>query len=145
MRAAQLCHQPKSIYNARHAVIFGKPQSRKIAAPSRQVMQTGKPSQQTRLGLGENIMSISAGARLDRFEVLSLLGVGGMGEVYLAQDTRLRRKVALKILPSQFTTNADRLRRFEQEAYAASSLNHPNIVTIFEIGNVNGAHFMAHE
>ncbi|MGH9833845.1 MAG: protein kinase domain-containing protein, partial [Blastocatellia bacterium] len=68
-----------------------------------------------------------------------------MGEVYLAQDTRLRRKVALKILPSQFTTNAERLRRFEQEAYAASSLNHPNLLTIFEIGNVNGTHFMAHE
>src|SRR5215468_3221755 len=90
-------------------------------------------------------MSIGVGARFDRFEVLSLLGVGGMGEVYLAQDTRLRRKIALKILPSQFTTNADRLRRFEQEAYAASSLNHPNLVTIFEIGNVDGTHFMAHE
>jgi tetratricopeptide (TPR) repeat protein len=90
-------------------------------------------------------MSIDVGARFDRFEVLSLLGVGGMGEVYLAQDTRLLRKVALKILPSQFTTNADRLRRFEQEAYAASSLNHPNLVTIFEIGKVDGTHFMAHE
>src|SRR5215510_12081518 len=90
-------------------------------------------------------MSIGVGARFDRFEVLSLLGVGGMGEVYLAQDTRLRRKVALKILPSQFTASADRLRRFEQEAYAASSLNHPNLVTIFEIGNVDSTHFMAHE
>jgi tetratricopeptide (TPR) repeat protein len=90
-------------------------------------------------------MSVSVGTRFDRFEVLSLLGVGGMGEVYLAQDTRLRRKVALKILPSQFTSNAERLRRFEQEAYAASSLNHPNLVTIFEIGNVDGTHFMAHE
>jgi tetratricopeptide (TPR) repeat protein len=90
-------------------------------------------------------MSIAVGTRFDRFEVLSLLGVGGMGEVYLAQDTKLRRKVALKILPSQFTANSDRLRRFEQEAYAASSLNHPNLVTIFEIGNVNDTHFMAHE
>src|SRR5262245_1161825 len=108
-------------------------------------MQTSKPSQQTWLGLGENIMSVNVGARFDRFEVLSLLGVGGMGEVYLAQDTRLPRKVALKILPSQFTTNAERLRRFEQEAYAASSLNHPNLVTSFEIGNVDGVHFMAHE
>src|SRR5262245_15001276 len=108
-------------------------------------MRTGKPGQPTGSSLGEIIMSISAGTRFDRFEVLSLLGVGGMGEVYLAQDTKLRRKVALKILPSQFTTNSDRLRRFEQEAYAASSLNHPNLVTIFEIGNVNGTHFMAHE
>ena len=90
-------------------------------------------------------MSIGVGARFDRFEVLSLLGHGGMGEVYLAQNTRLRRKVALKILPSQFTTNAERLRRFEQEAYAASSLNHPNLVTIFEIGKVDGMRFMAHE
>jgi serine/threonine protein kinase len=107
-------------------------------------MRTGKPGQPTGSSLGEIIMSIGVGARFDRFEVLSLLGVGGMGEVYLAQDTRLRRKVALKILPSQFTTNADRLRRFEQEAYAASSLNHPNLVTIFEIGNVDGMRFIAH-
>src|SRR5262245_21311056 len=145
MRVGLLCHRPKSLYNARHTATFVQPQSRKIAAPSRQVMKTGKPGQQTGLGLGENIMSIGVGARFDRFEVHSLLGVGGMGEVYLAQDTRLRRKVALKILPSQFTTNADRLRRFEQEAYAASSINHPNLVTIFEIGNVDGVHFMAHE
>jgi Tol biopolymer transport system component len=68
-----------------------------------------------------------------------------MGEVYLAEDTRLRRKVALKLLPAEFTRDAGRVRRFEQEARAASALNHPNIITIFEIGAENGAHFIATE
>src|SRR5438876_7776966 len=90
-------------------------------------------------------MSIAPGARFDRYEILSLLGKGGMGEVYLAQDTRLRRKIALKLLPAQFTTDPDRVRRFEQEAYAASALNHPNIITIHEIGEVNGTHYIATE
>src|SRR5262245_22960484 len=68
--------------------------------------------------------------RIGHYEVLSLLGAGGMGEVYLAQDSRLGRRVALKLLPAAFTSNADRVRRFEQEARAASALNHPNIITI---------------
>src|SRR5262245_631726 len=68
-----------------------------------------------------------------------------MGEVYLAEDTRLRRKVALKLLPEAFTRNVARVRRFEQEARAASALNHPNIITIFEIGEAGGAHYIATE
>jgi serine/threonine protein kinase/dipeptidyl aminopeptidase/acylaminoacyl peptidase len=79
------------------------------------------------------------------FRVLSLIGVGGMGEVYLAEDTRLRRKVALKILPKEATQDQERVRRFEQEARAASALNHPNIVTIYEVGQIDGRHFIAAE
>jgi serine/threonine protein kinase/tetratricopeptide (TPR) repeat protein len=82
---------------------------------------------------------------LGHFRILSLLGKGGMGEVWLAEDLRLRRKVALKLLPSYFTKDADRLRRFEQEACAASALNHPNILTIHEIGETDGTPFIAAE
>ncbi|MEK7831682.1 MAG: protein kinase, partial [Acidobacteriota bacterium] len=80
-------------------------------------------------------MPIAEGTRLDRYQILSTIGAGGMGEVYLAQDTRLGRKVAIKLLPSQFAQDKERLRRFEQEAFAASALNHPNIITIYEVGH----------
>src|SRR5881392_2758107 len=79
-------------------------------------------------------MTVAPGTRLDRYEIISPLGAGGMGEVYLALDTRLDRRVALKLLPAEFTQDADRVRRFMQEAKAASALNHPNILTIYEIG-----------
>src|SRR5438876_5466110 len=85
------------------------------------------------------------GKELGHYHVLSLLGSGGMGEVYLAEDTRLKRKVALKLLPEELTANQDRLRRFEQEAQAASALNHPNIITIYEIGQVDGLNFIVTE
>jgi eukaryotic-like serine/threonine-protein kinase len=90
-------------------------------------------------------MPVVVGARLEHYEILSPLGAGGMGEVYLAADTRLGRKVALKLLPEELTRHAERVRRFEQEARAASSLNHPNILTIFEIGDAVGAHYIATE
>jgi serine/threonine-protein kinase len=85
------------------------------------------------------------GRKLGRYRILSLLGAGGMGEVYLAEDDALGRKVALKLLPAEFTRDQDRLRRFKQEARAASSLNHPNIVTIYEIGETDEIHFIATE
>jgi serine/threonine protein kinase len=90
-------------------------------------------------------MSIASGTRLGRYEINSPLGAGGMGEVYLAEDTHLRRPAALKILPARFTESEDRLRRFEREASAASALNHPNIITIHEIGQEENVHFMAME
>ncbi len=90
-------------------------------------------------------MGIATGTTLGRYEVRSLLGAGGMGEVYLAQDTQLRRPVALKLLPAQFTQDEDRLHRFEQEAYAASALNHPNILTIYEVGHIDATRFIAME
>ena len=71
-------------------------------------------------------MTLIAGAKLGRFEIRSKLGEGGMGEVYLAEDVELRRRVALKILPAEVAANQDRMRRFKQEAQAAAALNHPN-------------------
>jgi eukaryotic-like serine/threonine-protein kinase len=90
-------------------------------------------------------MTIAAGTHLGRYEIRSKIGAGGMGEVYLAEDTRLHRKVALKILPTELAANKDRMRRFEQEAQAAAALNHPNIAHIYEIGEGGGVNFMAME
>src|SRR5215211_9008036 len=90
-------------------------------------------------------MTIASGSRLGRYEIRSQLGVGGMGEVYLAQDLNLKRAVALKLLPAEYTEDEGRLRRFEREACAASGLNHPNILTIHEIGAEGEAHFIATE
>jgi serine/threonine protein kinase/Tol biopolymer transport system component len=86
-----------------------------------------------------------AGQQISSYNILSLLGRGGMGEVYLAQDTRLGRKVALKLLTASSTKDEGRLRRFQQEARAASALNHPNILTIYEIGQVDNQRFIATE
>jgi serine/threonine-protein kinase len=90
-------------------------------------------------------VTISAGARLGPYEILSALGAGGMGEVYRARDTRLHREVAVKVLPESFSQDADRLRRFEQEARAASALNHPNILTIHDFGSEGGAPYVVTE
>src|SRR4030095_11545145 len=90
-------------------------------------------------------MAVAAGTRFGRYEIRSLLGAGGMGEVYLAHDSQLRRSVAIKLLPSEFTQNKERLHRFEHEAYAASALNHPNILTIYEIGTEQDLHYIATE
>ena len=85
------------------------------------------------------------GRTLGHYRVVSLLGSGGMGEVYLAEDTRLNRRVALKLLPAEFTADRERLRRFEQEARAASSLNHPNILTVYEFGEHGGSPYIVSE
>jgi len=79
-------------------------------------------------------MPLAAGTKLDHYEVISMLGMGGMGEVYRARDTRLRREVAIKVLPAQFSIDPDRLRRFEEEACTAAGLNHPNILAVHDVG-----------
>ncbi|HJR05918.1 MAG TPA: protein kinase [Pyrinomonadaceae bacterium] len=90
-------------------------------------------------------MPLDAGITLGRYEICSLLGAGGMAEVYLASDTRLERKVALKILPAALAGDDQRMNRFVLEAKAASALNHPNIITIYEIGEHDNTHFIATE
>lgn len=95
------------------------------------------------LGLHED--GLKPGQQIGNYKIVRQLGSGGMGEVYLADDPRLNRKIALKVLPPHFTINPYRVHRFEREARAASALNHPNIVTIFEIGRSDNAHFIATE
>src|SRR5271168_2656833 len=79
-------------------------------------------------------MSLPSGTKLGPYEIQSLIGAGGMGEVYRARDTRLQRDVAIKILPSSLAPDQDRLRRFELEARAVAALNHPNLLTVFDVG-----------
>lgn len=86
-------------------------------------------------------MPLSPGSRLGSYEVLALIGAGGMGEVYRARDPRLNREVAIKVLPAERVSDVDRRRRFVQEAHAASALNHPHIITIHEIESANGIDF----
>jgi eukaryotic-like serine/threonine-protein kinase len=113
---------------------------------------TGKPPNDIAAGYlarqddySASVSSLAPNARLDRYEIRSLLGKGGMGEVYLAKDTSLHRLVALKLLPAAAAANEDRMRRFVQEARAAAGLTHPHIAQIFEIGEHDGAHFIAME
>ncbi|MCA1637458.1 MAG: serine/threonine protein kinase [Acidobacteria bacterium] len=88
---------------------------------------------------------ISAGDKLGRYLIRSAIGKGGMGEVFLAEDTELERLVALKVLPGDLANDRERMRRFVQEAKSASALNHPNIITIHEIGKTDDTHFIATE
>jgi TolB-like protein/Tfp pilus assembly protein PilF len=88
---------------------------------------------------------VAVGGEIGHYKIVAQLGAGGMGEVYLAEDTRLRRKVALKVIGRKFNVDERGLRRFEQEAQAASALNHPNIVTVYEFGQVDGLRFIASE
>ncbi len=90
-------------------------------------------------------MTLVAGSRLGPYEILGQIGAGGMGEVYRARDPRLGRDVAIKVLPASFSADADRLRRFEQEAKAAGLLNHPNITIVYDIGASDGAPYVVQE
>src|ERR1051326_3511645 len=95
--------------------------------------------------LAAEMFTDRVGQTIGPYEVLSELGSGAMGIVYLAQDVRLGRKIALKFLPSHFTNDKDRLRRFQQEARAASALNHPNILTVYEVEQRDELHYIATE
>src|SRR5213594_3196545 len=90
-------------------------------------------------------MTIIAGTKLGRYEIISQLGAGGMGEVYRARDEKLNRDVAIKVLPATLSQDADRLRRFEQEAQAAGALNHPNILSVYDVGTHDGAPYVVSE
>ena len=90
-------------------------------------------------------MALNSGTKLGPYDIESLLGAGGMGEVYRARDARLNRTVAIKVLPKAFSADADRLQRFTQEARAAAALNHPNILSIFDIGEADGAPYIVSE
>jgi Tol biopolymer transport system component len=90
-------------------------------------------------------MNLASGTKLGPYEVVSLLGAGGMGEVYRARDSRLRREVAIKVLPQALSLDADRMRRFEQEALATAALNHPNILAVFDIGTSDGSPYVVSE
>lgn len=111
-----------------------------VSSAISQLLRT--PSSALVLGIKQ---MLRANAKISRYRILSKIASGGMGEVYLASDTRLNRKVALKILPAEVVNSRDRLQRFEQEAQAASALNHPNIITIYEIGAEDDTHFIATE
>ncbi len=107
-----------------------------IDAPAFEVAASLVASDQPELETGQSV---------GHYKILDLLGRGGMGEVYLAEDETLGRKIALKLLPADFTIDETRVRRFRQEARAASALNHPNIITIHEISEFEGRHFIATE
>src|SRR5690348_16273829 len=90
-------------------------------------------------------MPLSGGTRLGPYEIVALVGAGGMGEVYRARDTRLGRDVAVKVLPAALSQDGDRVRRFEQEARAAGMLNHPNILAIYDVGTHEGSFYVVSE
>src|SRR5215469_4938334 len=90
-------------------------------------------------------MAITSGTRIGPYKIESSLGAGGMGEVYRAEDTRLSRTVALKILPATFSNDQDRLHRFQYEARILSTLNHPNVLAIYDVGDQDGIRYLVSE
>lgn len=124
-----------------------------LAVHEQRATHTAKPPEDIAAGLyqaqldggADDSNALAPNTRLDHYEIRSLLGKGGMGKVYLAEDMRLHRQVALKILPAALAAQQDRMRRFEQEAQIAGALSHPHIAQIFEIGESDGMHFIAME
>jgi serine/threonine protein kinase len=90
-------------------------------------------------------MTIATGTKLGRYEIRSQLGAGGMGEVYLARDPKINRDVAIKVLPTAFSSDSDRLRRFELEVEAAGKLNHPNILAVYDVETYDGVPYVVYE
>ena len=103
------------------------------------------PENLARAGIIAQRMPLTDGTKLGPYELRSLIGAGGMGEVYRAHDSRLNRTVAIKVLPSSFSADRDRLQRFAQEARAAAALNHPNILSIYDIGEEKGSPYVVSE
>src|SRR5438067_3695103 len=123
--------------------------SNRITAPvSSPLTSVGRILDYVRCGKGSLklvVIMLPPGTRLGRYEIRAHIGTGGMGEIYLAQDVELERILALKILPAEFASDPGRMRRFIQEARAASGLNHPNILTIYEINHEGTTPFIATE
>src|SRR5439155_16020763 len=90
-------------------------------------------------------MALNAGAKLGQYEIVGLIGAGGMGEVYRARDSKLKRDVAIKILPEEFSRDHDRVSRFQREAEVLASLNHTNIASIYDLQEANGSRFLVLE
>jgi len=130
-----------------HLLLEGAPSWGTFVKEIRRFLGTEETSALTQTSLSESkpTPDLHRSDLPERYSIISLLGVGGMGEVYLAEDTKLGRKVSIKTLPTEFTNDTERLRRFHHEARAASALNHPNLLTIHEIGSEAGAHFIAAE
>ena len=128
-----------------HLLLEGDPSWGKFVREVRRFMGTKETDVMEQSSSRDEAPDSRASDLSTRYSVISSLGAGGMGEVFLAEDKTLGRKVALKKLPVAFTNDKERLRRFQQEARAASALNHPNIITIYEIGAESGSHFIATE
>src|SRR5215813_10800585 len=133
-----------------HLLLENEPAWPRFVSEVRQFIGASKPSLTARATASPASTSqperqLATGGRLGRYTIKSLLGEGGMGQVFLAEDEQLRRRVALKVLPADLASNTDRMRRFVQEAQSAAALNHPNIAHIYEIGEDNGTHFIAME
>src|SRR5262249_9032721 len=105
-------------------------------------IKSATPQYQTN---GSCTLSIAVGTKLGSNEIINLLGKGGMGEVYRARDTKLKREVAIKILPEEFSLDADRVSRFQREAEVLASLNHPNIAAIYDLQEANDKRFLVLE
>ena len=134
---AQACAGDKSLRSEVESLLAVQAEADNFfAAPAMEIAAKSLAAEQAQVTRAE---------RLGHYRIIAPLGAGGMGEVYLAQDQKLGRKLALKLLPAAFTASPDRLRRFEQEARAASALNHPNIITIYEVGEIEGTHYIATE
>src|SRR6185295_11255045 len=116
-----------------------------IAAYEQKASFIESPAYEADHFVDDSRMQLKEGQFVGRYRIVGPLARGGMGDVYLASDPSLVRQIALKLLPAAYTANEDRLRRFVQEARAASALNHPNILTIYEIGETDGVHYIATE
>ncbi len=137
----EVCAHDRELFSAVESLLAADQEAESfLATPA---LELAAQEQAQELATQQSLLT--TGQIIGHYRVLARIGVGGMGEVWLAEDSGLQRQVALKLLPPRFTANEDRVRRFKQEARAASALNHPNIITIYEIGESGGVHFIATE